>query len=119
MRATIRITRTIAIASAGAVLSLGLSATTANAEPNPCAGRSSDSGSGGSIGTIDPVTVYGTWYNCGGGTGADRKKLNIANADDGPCITIPYGSTGSSTVSRYRYISGVGPAPRYNGWISC
>ncbi|MBN6052427.1 hypothetical protein JYK22_10835, partial [Nonomuraea sp. RK-328] len=51
-----------------------------------------------------------------GGTGADRVKLIVGNGTDGPCITVPYGSTGSSTLQR----PDLWPAtPYYDGWRRC
>jgi hypothetical protein len=91
-------------------------------EPNPCQGRG-DGGSGGDYyngptvdGQWSKRYVYGTWYNCGGTPGqADRVQMDISTDTDGPCITVPYGSTGSSGVTRlYRLIP-----PHFRGWKRC
>jgi hypothetical protein len=94
---------------------VGASATTL--EPNPCAGQS-DHGTGGSyMEAANLWRVYGTWYNCSGGTGSDRVKLNVGNSTDGPCITVAYGSTGSSLIDKV----GINPyaSVTYEGWIRC
>jgi hypothetical protein len=85
-------------------------------EPNPCLGRS-DSGVGGSIPSGDNhATIYGTWYNCSGGTGSDHVKIDVQNGSDGPCISVPYGTTGSSNFFRSSFTGG---NPTYRGWIRC
>ncbi|GAB1817884.1 hypothetical protein [Herbidospora sp. RD11066] len=108
--------KALALTIGAIVLTAGLTAP-AQAEPNPCAGRNSDSGTGGTITNGGFKTIFGTWYNCGGGTGADRRRINVKNGADGPCITIGYGSTESSSFNRNLYVPGV--PPRYDGWISC
>jgi hypothetical protein len=92
----------------------------AQAEPDPCAGRSGDSGSGGqfNIGGQN-YTIYGTWYNCGGTQGqADRVRIDVANSADGPCITVGYRSTGSSVFNRGPFIP-YGPDPYFRSWYRC
>ncbi len=115
--------RRAAAVGAGAVLSLSVLAAPANAapafEPNPCSGRS-DGGSGGTLGSNDPFTIYGTWYNCSGGTGVDKVQIDVANADDGPCISVPYGTSGSSTFKRYSYVTyPLGPGAKFRAWKRC
>jgi hypothetical protein len=100
-----------------ASLSLALTATPARAEPNPCAGRS-DGGTNGRYwipNSSGMVEIYGNWYNCSGGYGADRVKLIVKYGWDGPCITVPYGSTGFSSVANRDW----GPDPRFDGWRRC
>ncbi|MDP4509348.1 hypothetical protein [Nonomuraea turcica] len=85
----------------------------AAAEPNPCLGRG-DGGTGGTIRKSSASsTIYGTWYNCSGGTGLDYVKIIVSGASDGPCIWVPYGTTGSSTFDR------IGLRPTYDGWRRC
>ncbi|WP_162795502.1 hypothetical protein [Nonomuraea lactucae] len=91
------------------------------AEPNPCLGRS-DGGSGGDY--YDGISadhqwsirrIYGTWYNCSGGTGPDRVQIVVSTDTDGPCITVPYGTDGFSTFTRkYKVWS-----PHFDGWKRC
>jgi hypothetical protein len=92
-------------------------------EPDPCAGRSSDSGTGGDY--YDGQTgdhlwsirrIYGTWYNCGGPAGqADRVRIDVATDTDGPCISVPYHSDGSSTFTRlYKIIPST-----FRSWVRC
>lgn len=86
-------------------------------EPNPCAGRN-DGGTGGSYdipNSSGMVMVYGTWYNCSGGAGADWVQLQINNGFDPPCISVPYGSTGSSSQANRDW----GPDVTYGGWKRC
>jgi hypothetical protein len=98
---------------------LSMSVTAAQAEPNPCGSSTRDRGTGGdyydgSAADWNYRKIYGNWYNCGG-SGADRVKLVVSSDYDGPCITVPYGSTGYSEVSRkYK----VWP-PHYDGWKRC
>jgi hypothetical protein len=95
----------------------------ASAEPNPCAGRSGhDVGVGGDYYNgmsrnhqWSIRVIYGTWYNCGGNPGADRVKLVVSGDNDGPCITVPYGSTGSSVLTREYKLW----PPHYDGWKRC
>ncbi|MBG0827654.1 hypothetical protein HS041_07750 [Planomonospora sp. ID67723] len=96
-------------------------ASAAAAEPNPCAGRG-DGGTGGDY--YDGISVdhnwshrriYGTWYNCSGGTGADRVRIVVSTDNDGPCITVPYGRDAfSSFIRKYKVW-----APHYDGWKRC
>jgi hypothetical protein len=109
-----------AVAAAAAMATV---ASPAFAEPNPCAGRNGDQGTGGDYNRgLTPnhewsiQQIYGTWYNCGGPAGqADRVRLVISTDTDGPCITVPYGSTGSSTETRQFKVI----APHYDGWKRC
>ena len=97
---------------------VALPADSARAEPNPCAGRSTDSGTGGQDGPTVRKHIYGTWYNCGSTAGTDHVKIDVGRSVDGPCIAVPYGSTGSSDFYRAAYIP-TGPAPFYEGWKRC
>lgn len=89
-------------------------ASAARAEPNPCAGQG-DHGIGGSY-DVDPdgTVVWGMWYNCSGGTGADRVRLKIAHHADPDCITVPYGTYGYSSMDISRWV-----LPSYQGWERC
>jgi hypothetical protein len=98
----------------GTLMTLGLSAPAAHAEPNPCADRV-DGGTGGQSGPPSWVTSYGTWYSCSD-TGDDRMRIRVSWASDGPCVTIPYGS-GSSQFTCGDH-QGSTLASRYDGWIS-
>lgn len=87
----------------------------ADREPNPCAGRSTDSGTGSSFPEGNYFRIIGTWYNCGGGTGADRVKIDVINGGDGDCITVPYGTDKSDSFTRAFSIG----TPGFRGWLSC
>ena len=102
-----------AIAAVASMTVVGL-ASPAMAEPNPCSGVSGDKGTGGDLPTSDGLNhvVYGNWWNCSGGTGADRVRLNVTAGLDGNCITVPYGS------SRYSETNTIVPG-RYGGWARC
>lgn len=118
-RTAIRTTLALTTA-ASAFFALG-PVSTASAEPNPCAGRS-DGGTGGDRnGGLTPDhewnkrIIWGIWYNCSGGTGADRVRLVISTDTDGPCITVPYGTLEYSEVVRKYKVW----APHYDGWKRC
>jgi hypothetical protein len=111
----------VAVILAGlAVVSVGLvGASPASAEPNPCEGRV-DGGTGGdvNVSTGDPLKVtrvYGTWWNCSGGARADRVKVVVNLASDGPCITAPYGTTTSWTKNYTWTIL----RPSFDRWARC
>jgi hypothetical protein len=112
----------------GLALSLGMFMSPANAagtadrllEPNPCAGRTTDSGTGGNLGGWSDRVIYGTWYNCGRTPGTDHVKIDVANGYDGPCISVGYGSTGSSQFEATSWLPRIpGQAPWYAGWKRC
>jgi hypothetical protein len=115
--------RTILALTAAAALAFPVlgQVSPASAEPNPCTNRS-DGGSGGDYYKGISANhewsirvIYGTWFNCSNGTGADRVKLVISTDTDGPCITVPYGTSGSSTVTRQYKVW----PPHYDGWKRC
>jgi len=120
MYSSTRILTTMAAVVGGLVLSIGISVPSASAEPNPCAGRSSDSGTGGNLGSWYNRQIYGTWYNCGASAGTDRVKIDVTNGYDGPCISVGYGSTGSVQFEPGSWLPQVpGNVPWYGGWKRC
>jgi hypothetical protein len=89
-------------------------------EPNPCAGRTTDSGTGGNLGGWSDRVIYGTWYNCGRTPGTDHVKIDVAGGYDGPCISVGYGSTGSSQFDATSWLPSLpGQVPWYAGWKRC
>jgi hypothetical protein len=112
----------IALGAAGIALLATVFAAPASAatprEPNPCAGRNVDSGTGGQDGAPLYKHVYGTWWNCGRTAGTDHVKINVVNAADGPCIAVPYGSTGSSDLHRSPW-DPFSPDVKFGSWIRC
>lgn len=110
--------RRILIAVATTLFAAGLVAAPAQAgalEPNPCSGRG-DTGVGGSIPSGDNhATIYGTWYNCSG-SGTDRVKIDVANGKDGPCLSVAYGTTRSTSFFEGSLWGG---NPTYRRWIRC
>ncbi len=97
-----------------------VAASPAHAEPQPCSGRSSDSGTGGqwNIGGQN-YTIWGVWYNCGGTWGqTDYVAIDVANSVDGPCMAVPYGSSSSVQFNRGPYFP-FAPDPYFRGWYWC
>lgn len=54
----------------------------------------------------------GTYFNCSGGTGADKRKIRVDFGMDSGCITVPYGSMRSTEA----HGTDVSRNPR---WVSC
>jgi hypothetical protein len=95
----------------------------AMAEPNPCTGHSGDGGSGGwnpAGKTQDGYHlshIYGTWYNCAGAGKSDHKRILVSSGKDGNCITVAYGSTGSSDFTSEG--TTIFNDAKYGGWVNC
>lgn len=100
---------------------LAVGASPAGAEPNPCQGRSGDSGTGSQSSSLSnglrTTRVWGTWYNCAHSGQADRVKIVVSWGNDGQCITAPPGQETSYTFTQSW--PSWQPAPTFRKWQRC
>jgi hypothetical protein len=108
--------------AAATLLATSFAVPTASAamlEPNPCSGQV-DHGTHYQ-GATDPnkgtYTIYGTWWNCSGGTGVDRVMMDVSGGPDSPCISVAYGSTGSTQAGQKIQVGWGGGT--FRAWVRC
>lgn len=101
--------------SAGMLTTSVVVAVPASADPI-CAKGMKDQGVTRTKVVTGPAVTYveytGTYFNCSGGTGADKRKIRVDLGHDSPCITVRYRSAGDART--------IGPLGSHNPrWVSC